>query len=953
MGKEEFAEWETNGADSQAVVNQECGTLTVQNEDVREPLEEVRTQYIDCGPDLDGGQDGISDGVIEITYVESNTLVGNEDNVVEESELDRRIDECKDFHSEARQENKPNTLVGNEDNVVGESELDRRIDEIEDLHSEARQENQSNTLEGNEDNVVGESELDRRIDESKDLYSEARREKKSNTLEVNEDNVVGESELDRRIDESKDFHSEARQENRSNTLEGNEDNVVGESELDKRIDESKDLYSEARLENKSNTLEVNEDNVVGESELDGRIDESKDLHSEARQENTETSNVKVDSCQKVHEGAVMNNQNPDKYVNIVEDEYSSDKVGGNRDFQSRSQEGNLDNYAARDDLAKEMDENGNLVSTKENQKTDKISGESNKMEPTYRHSLDSDQETQGVAEKSVTFSSFVSTLMRRFSGRSDKVVVGNSNEVKDSTSKEIPQRTVDVEGVFWNPLNYIKMSPDVDIENKTEQSEVISEGPPEPVAMKGRIILYTRLGCQECKVARQFLYMKRLRYVEVNIDVYPSRKWELEKISGSTYVPTIFFNEIHIGGLSELTALNRSGRLDEKIDFVMNEAPSFEAPLPPLSGEDDVSGSGAQDEMALIVRKMKESIVVKDRFHKFRRFTKCFVASEAVDFLSEDQYLERQDAVEFARKLAKNLFFQHILEENLFEDGNYLYSFLDDDPIVASQCHNIPRGITTMKPKPIGEIASRLRLLSYGMFEAYASENGCHVDYRSMHGSEEFARYLRIVEELQRVQILNMSREEKLAFYINLYNMMAIHAILLWGHPAGALERRKMFTEFKYVIGGCTFSLSDILNGILRGNQRPPYTLMKPFGAKDKRLRMALRYHEPLIHFALVCGTRSGPSLRCYSPGEIDQELMNTARNFLRSGGLLIDANAKIVYASKILKWFSVDFGKNEVEILKHVSNYLDPADTTVLLDLLATSELKVVYEPYDWGWNN
>lgn len=82
-----------------------------------------------------------------------------------------------------------------------------------------------------------------------------------------------------------------------------------------------------------------------------------------------------------------------------------------------------------------------------------------------------------------------------------------------------------------------------------------------------------------------------------------------------------------------------------------------------------------------------------------------------------------------------------LLSENLFEDGNHLYRFLDDDPTVASFCYNIPRGIITVKPKPMTEVASRLRLLSYAMFEAYASEDGRHVDYRSMHGSEEFARF--------------------------------------------------------------------------------------------------------------------------------------------------------------------------------------------------------------------
>lgn len=70
-----------------------------------------------------------------------------------------------------------------------------------------------------------------------------------------------------------------------------------------------------------------------------------------------------------------------------------------------------------------------------------------------------------------------------------------------------------------------------------------------------------------------------------------------------------------------------------------------------------------------------------------------------------------------------------------------MYQFLDHDPVVMSQCHNIPRGITEVKPKPITEISSRLRLLSYAIFEAYTSKDGKHVDFRSIHGSEEFARF--------------------------------------------------------------------------------------------------------------------------------------------------------------------------------------------------------------------
>ncbi|KAL1309990.1 hypothetical protein HN51_052701 [Arachis hypogaea] len=717
------------------------------------------------------------------------------------------------------------------------------------------------------------------------------------------------------------------------------------------------VHSIEKVNNTEDQDKMNEVEGV-KSEL-VNVDESKDLQSE------------TSSIQEV-QGSNSKGSEAEIKVNTNGQEYSGDKEGANGDCEPARLELNLD---------KEKDDRKDMESAHTNEKVDEVLGEDHNMEPVFdgtevpglegfrttsTRKQDGDQESPRMVEKAVALKNFVkeksavavSTMLRRLSGRRGEGDLGNfDDEGKDISdpSKEGESTVVAEKGgqkSAWNPLNYIKKSSDVDGENKTEQGDSVNGNPNTPIDMKGRIILYSKLGCQESKEIRLFLRAKRLRFVEINLDVYPSREKELEKFSGSTSVPKVYFNEILIGGLSELKTLKESGNLDEKIDFLIGEAPLFEAPQPPLSGEDDDSSSGAIDELAVIVRKMKESIPVKDRFHKMRRFTNCFLGSEAVDFLSEDQYLERPEAVEFGRKLASKLFFYHVLDENIFEDGNHLYRFLDDDPIVASQCHNIPKGITTVKPKPIAEIASRLRYLSYAMFEAYVFEDGRRVDYTSLHASEEFARYLRTVEELQRVEIWDMSREEKLAFFINLYNMMAIHAILVLGHASGAMERRKLFGEFKYVIGGSTYSLSAIQNGILRGNQRPPYNLKKPFGSKDRRLKVALPYPEPLIHFALVCGSRSGPALRCYSPGKIDEELTDAARNFLRSGGILIDLAAKDASANKILKWYSIDFGKSEVEVLKHVSNYLDPSNSEVLLDMLATSEFKVTYQPYEWGLN-
>ena len=44
-----------------------------------------------------------------------------------------------------------------------------------------------------------------------------------------------------------------------------------------------------------------------------------------------------------------------------------------------------------------------------------------------------------------------------------------------------------------------------------------------------------------------------------------------------------------------------------------------------------------------------------------------------------------------------------------------------------------------------------------------------------------------------------------------------------------------------------------------------PGMFSKPFGSSDPRLKVALTEHEPLIHFALVCGAKSCPPIKTYS----------------------------------------------------------------------------------------
>ena len=76
----------------------------------------------------------------------------------------------------------------------------------------------------------------------------------------------------------------------------------------------------------------------------------------------------------------------------------------------------------------------------------------------------------------------------------------------------------------------------------------------------------------------------------------------------------------------------------------------------------------------------------------------------------------------------------------------------------------------------------------------------------------------------------------------------------------------QFFNTISYIIGGHSYSLNDIENGILRANRKAIGALKKPFGKNDPRLAVALSEPEPKVHFGLVCGAKSCPPIKTYTP---------------------------------------------------------------------------------------
>ena len=66
------------------------------------------------------------------------------------------------------------------------------------------------------------------------------------------------------------------------------------------------------------------------------------------------------------------------------------------------------------------------------------------------------------------------------------------------------------------------------------------------------------------------------------------------------------------------------------------------------------------------------------------------------------------------------------------------------------------------------------------------------MDYKSIAKDEKFKLYATKTAELQRVNVEEASREEKLAFFINIYNALVIHAFVVVGPPANLWQRYKV-----------------------------------------------------------------------------------------------------------------------------------------------------------------
>ena len=192
------------------------------------------------------------------------------------------------------------------------------------------------------------------------------------------------------------------------------------------------------------------------------------------------------------------------------------------------------------------------------------------------------------------------------------------------------------------------------------------------------------------------------------------------------------------------------------------------------------------------------------------------------------------------------------------------------------------------------------------------------------------------LDNLQAIVPDSLSRDEALAFWLNMYNAAAVRVAVdaVSDGVASVMRVPGAFDESVVSVAGESLSLNDIEHGKIR------------------------RFRDPRIHGSLVCGSISCPTLR-HSPftGEyLDEALDAQMRVFLGNGGAVADRPARSVHLSRVLFWYGTDFVRprrmpsllpvSKSAVLASVRPWLAPE----LAAWVEGEKPKVRFQSYDWG---
>ena len=464
--------------------------------------------------------------------------------------------------------------------------------------------------------------------------------------------------------------------------------------------------------------------------------------------------------------------------------------------------------------------------------------------------------------------------------------------------------------------------------------------------LQGQILVFTENGCEECINAKTKLDSLFLPYVEVDLTINPGKRSEMVTLTDQESVPQIFFNDNHIGSYQDLIGLETNNQLDSLIELVKVTPVPKNAPKP--TGRDT---SDCRVTLENILIKMDAQGLLLPHRQYFTVHHSSFHGKDLVSWLKNEEGMTQEAALSTGEDMVKQGLITHVTDtQHPFVNSPQLFKVVG-----AGYPSALNAGITTGGGEVSAvEIGEDLRKYMTSLAGRHITEEGYKVDYDGIKDDDEFVKYVETAQALQRVSLEGLSRDELVAMFVNVYNALIIHGIVIRGAPTNHFIRYKFFNNVSYVIAGHNYSLNDIENGVLRANRKGMTDLSNPFSAKDPRLEVALKTPEPRVHFALNCASKGCPPIRFYSAAKLDAQLNLATKAFLTAGGCIIDKETHQVSLSPILKWYKADFGRSDSEVLTWILGFISHTDEgQVLEELIDKKQYKISWQGYDWSLNH
>lgn len=211
-----------------------------------------------------------------------------------------------------------------------------------------------------------------------------------------------------------------------------------------------------------------------------------------------------------------------------------------------------------------------------------------------------------------------------------------------------------------------------------------------------------------------------------------------------------------------------------------------------------------------------------------------------------------------------------------------------------------------------------------------------------------------MVEKLEKVDPSQLKHNEKLAFWINIYNALLMHAYVAYGIPRSNLKRMSILQKASYKVGGHSINAHTVENYMLRCRSHRStqwlQNLLSPgskFKSSDGRRAFAIDRPEPLVCFALCCGGRSDPAMRVYTAKHVHEELETSMREYLQAS--IGFHNSKKILLPKVLEWYTREASLSSSSLLDWVAQYVSEEDKESIRSCIHSKPHKSATHCIEW----